>query len=79
MSRDELVAGGLVLAFGILVTAQVTLLAGLAARSPRWRALAALVAPPLAPVWGWSTMRRRSMAWLMGAIAYVVLRLVASR
>jgi hypothetical protein len=79
MSRDELVAGALVLAFAIVVTAHVTLVAGLAGRSPRWRALAALVVPPLAPYWGWVGLRRRSVLWLAGAAAYAVLRVVASR
>jgi hypothetical protein len=79
MSRDELVAGALVVAFAAVVTTHVTLVAGLAARPPRWRALVALVVPPLAPYGGWTALRRRSILWLAGAIAYVALRVVASR
>ncbi|HEY5241627.1 MAG TPA: hypothetical protein VIJ22_09185 [Polyangiaceae bacterium] len=79
MSRDELVAGALVLAFAVLVTAHVALVVGLAGRAPRWRALVALAVPPLAPYWGWSTLRRRSVLWVASAVAYGVLRLVASR
>jgi hypothetical protein len=79
MSRDELVAGALLLAFALVVTAHVTLIAGLAARPPRWRALVALVVPPLAPWWGWSVLRRRSLLWVVSAVAYGVLRVVASR
>lgn len=79
MSRDELVAAALVLAFALAVTAHVTLVVGLAGRAPRWRALVALVLPPLAPYWGWSGLRRRAVLWLGAAAAYAVLRAVASR
>ena len=79
MSRDELVAGALVLAFAVLVTAHVALVVGLAARAPRWRALVALAVPPLAPYWGWSPLRRRSVLWVASAVAYGVLRIVANR
>ena len=79
MSRDELVAGALVLAFAIVVTAHVTLVVGLAGRAPRWRALVALLVPPLAPYWGWDGLRRRSVLWVAGAVVYAVLRVVASR
>jgi hypothetical protein len=79
MSRDELVAGALVLAFAVVVTAHVTLVVGLAGRAPRWRALVALVVPPLAPYWGWDGLRRRSLLWMAGAVVYAVLRVVASR
>jgi len=79
MSRDEIVAGSLVLAFAVAFTAHVTLVAGLAGRTPRWRALVALVVPPLAPYWGWAGLRRRSALWLVAVAAYAVLRVVASR
>lgn len=78
MSRDEIVSLGLVAAFALLVTAHLMLLAGLAARPPRWRAVVALVAPPLAPWWGRQAgMRRRTAAWLAGALAYAVFFLLA--
>jgi hypothetical protein len=79
MSRDEIVAGLLLLASAVVVTAHVTLVAGLAGRPPRWRALVALAVPPLAPYWGWSSLRRRSLMWVAAAVAYAVLRVVASR
>jgi hypothetical protein len=79
MSRDEIVAGALLLAFAVVVTAHLTLVAGLAWRAPRWRALVALVVPPLAPYWGWDGLRQRSVVWLAAAAVYVVLRVVASR
>ena len=79
MSRDELVAVALVLAFAALVTAHVLLVLGLAARPPRWRALVALVVPPLAPWWGRAAMRLRAAAWIVAALAYAVLRALAGR
>ena len=79
MSRDEIVGGLLVLAFAVVVTTHVALVAGLAGRAPRWRALVALVVPPLAPYWGWNGLRRRSVLWIAGAVVYLVLRVVASR
>jgi len=73
MSRDEIVSLGLVGAFALLVTVHVTLVAGLAARPPRWRAFVALIAAPLAPWWGLRTgMKRRAAAWLASAVVYVV-------
>ena len=78
--RDELVAAGLLVAFATLVTAHVLLVVGLAARRPRWRALLALVAAPLAPYWGHRLgLHARSVAWTAGAVGYVVCRWLASR
>jgi hypothetical protein len=80
MSRDEAFSGGLVLAFALLVTAHVTLVAGLASRPPRWRAVAALVVFPLAPWWGrGERMYGRLVVWLASAAAYAVLLWMASR
>ena len=80
MSRDELVTAALVLSFAVAVTTHVTLVVGLAARTPRWRALVGLVVPALAPYWGWTEgLKRRSVLWLVAAGAYVVVRVVASR
>ncbi len=65
----------LVVAFAACVTAHVTILLGLAARAPRWRALAALLVPPLAPYWAArERMWLRLVAWVAGALAYVALR-----
>jgi hypothetical protein len=80
MSRDEIVSLGLVGAFALLVTAHLTLVVGLAARQPRWRAFVALVVAPLAPWWGLQAgMKRRAVAWLAGAVAYVAFFLLARR
>ncbi len=80
MTRDEVVSGGLVLAFASLVTAHLMLVAGLAARPPRWRALVALVVLPLAPLWGRrERMHVRVVAWTVSAALYVALLWLASR
>ena len=58
------------LAFG---SAHLSLVVGLARRGRFWRALAALVAPPLAPWWGWNFgMRRRAIAWGAALALYAV-------
>ncbi len=78
MTHDELVVLSLILAFAVLVTAHVALVAGLAARAPRWRALVALPVAPLAPYWGARAgMHVRVVAWIASAIAYLALRVVA--
>ncbi len=80
MHRDDVIFMTLVIAFATLATAHLTLVAGLAARHPRWRALVALVVPPLAPWWGRAErMYARTVAWLVGAVAYGVLLWLASR
>jgi len=80
MTRDEWLTVMLVVAFATLVTAHVTLLVGLLGRPPRWRALAAAIAPPLAPAWGLRAgMPGRAGIWIASAVAYVVLRWLASR
>jgi hypothetical protein len=79
MSRDEVVAGALLLAFAGAVTIHVAILAGLVARKPRWRAALALALPPLAPYWAWGPMRRRAIAWLALTAAYAVALVLASR
>jgi hypothetical protein len=80
MTRDEFVASALVVAFAALVTMHVVVVAGLATRPPRWRALVALVAAPLAPYWAYKeTMRGRAVVWIAAALAYVVLRVFAGR
>jgi hypothetical protein len=79
MKRDAIVAAAVVLAFAALVAAHVAIVASLARCSPRWRALAALVAAPLAPYWGWREgMRWRARVWVVAALAYGVARVLAS-
>ncbi len=80
MTHDEWLTVMLVVAFATLVTAHVTILAGLLVREPRWRALAAVLVPPLAPAWAARTgMAGRAGVWVASAIAYVVLRWLARR
>ena len=80
MSRDEIVSLGLVGSFALLVTAHLMLVAGLAARPPRWRAIVALIALPLAPWWGLRVgLRRRTAVWLAAALAYVAFFVLARR
>lgn len=70
----------LAIAFGVLTTAHVALLFVLAGQPPRWRAVAALIVPPLAPYWGWQEQARfASATWVFGLIAYVVSLLIALR
>jgi hypothetical protein len=77
--RDEIVVAALVIAFATLVTAHVMLVVGLFARRPLWRAPVALVVAPLAPYWGYEQgMKRRAVAWVAAAVAYAVLRWLAS-
>jgi hypothetical protein len=74
MPRDQIVAVALVIAFATLVTVHATLVVGLSARTPRWRALVALFAVPLAPYWGMKDgMPVRAAAWVAAALAYAVL------
>jgi hypothetical protein len=80
MTRDEWLTVTLVVSFALLLTTHVTLVVGLLSRGPRWRALAAAAAMPLAPVWGIrARMWVRAGLWIASAIAYVVTRWLASR
>jgi hypothetical protein len=80
MTHDEWLTVMLVVAFATLVTAHVTILAGLLVREPRWRALAAFLVPPLAPAWAArGGMAGRAGVWVASEIAYVVLRWLARR
>lgn len=59
------------LAFALTVTAQVAILAGLLRRKLKWRALSALLMPPLAPYWAFTEgMRVRAVTWIVGAAVY---------
>jgi uncharacterized ion transporter superfamily protein YfcC len=80
MTRDESVAAALVLAFAVLVTVHVALVAGLLGRAPRWRAAVAVVVAPLAPYWGFREgMHVRSGLWVAAALAYGVAAWLAHR
>ena len=80
MSYDERLVLFLLVAFAAFVTAHVALVAGLVMRKPWWRGMVALPVAPLAPYWGARAgMHKRSVAWVVCAALYVVLRLLASR
>jgi len=71
--KDMIIVGVCVVAFAFLVTVHVWIVAGLARRPPRWRALAGLVVPPLA-LWFalQERMRRRATLWIGFAVVYLV-------
>jgi hypothetical protein len=80
VTPDERIVLALLAAFATFVTAHAALVFGLAARPPRWRAFVALVLVPLAPYWGVRAgMYLRSALWGVGALAYLALRVIASR
>lgn len=78
-ARDVVIGSALVLGFATFVTVHVSLAARLVARmQPRWRGLAALVLPPLAPIWGYREgLRRSAVLWVMSLLIYVAARLAA--
>jgi len=80
MWQDRVALSILVLAFAVLATTHVALLLGLARRAPRWRALFALLIPPLAPWWGWQErLCGRCAVWLASMALYAVTRSLAFR
>lgn len=77
--KDVILVSAVVLAFALLVTAHLAIVVGLVAKTPRWRALVALVFAPLAPYWAWREhMRVRAGIWAVGVVVYVVARIAAS-
>jgi hypothetical protein len=61
------------LCFGLLVTVHVYLAAVLAREAPLWRALLALVLPPLAPYFAFVVGRRAlTVTWVTALVAYGV-------
>ena len=81
MTRDEWLTVTLVVAFATLVTAHVTLVVGLLARQPRWRAAGRRPrASARARSGGCAPACRAGPAvWMASAIAYGVVRWLASR
>ncbi len=80
MTRDEALVVSLLVAFAALATAHIALVLGLARRSPRWRAIVALPALPLAPYWGVrSGMHVRAGLWIASATAYAALWAISSK
>jgi len=76
--RDLIIAVVAILSCALLFTAQISIIAALAVRPPRWRALAALLFPPLAPFWALrEKLRGRAATWLVSALVYAVVRVIA--
>lgn len=78
--RDAIVLGMLVLGFATFVTTHLTLVIVLLFRErPRWRGLAGLAVPPLAPIWAWQTgHKKKVVVWLAAVAVYAVGVIVAS-
>jgi hypothetical protein len=69
--RDVIVLVGLLMGFASLVTVHVAIVFGLAFREPKWRALVALVVPPIAPYWALrGGMRVRAGIWMGSVLLY---------
>jgi hypothetical protein len=80
MTRDELLLGGLVLAFAIGITVHLAIVVGLLRRRPRWHAVAGLLLPPLGAYWAFvARMRIRASLFVAAAIGYAALRVLALR
>ncbi len=57
--------------FALLATSHVGIVLGLARRTPRLRAIVALLVAPLAPYWASrERMRLRAAGWVLGASLY---------
>jgi hypothetical protein len=55
------------------VAAHVVLVAEIARKRRRWRAVAAFFVTPLAALWGWEAgARRAAIVWLAGLAAWVL-------
>jgi len=73
--RDTLLFATMILAFATAVTAHVSIAVALASHAPRWRALVALVAIPLAPYWAFREgMHLRAVLWIASALTYAFAR-----
>jgi hypothetical protein len=69
---------GVALAIALFVLAHLALVGALAARRAWFRALGALLVPPLAPWWGWQIgQRASSLTWLVALAAYAGLAFAA--
>jgi hypothetical protein len=67
----------MVLSCALLLTAHVAIVVGLLACTPRYRALIAVVLPPLGAVWAIRGKQRlRGMVWFVAASVYVTVRLL---
>jgi hypothetical protein len=76
--RDLVIVIVAIVSCALLITAQISIIAALAVRPPRWRALVVIVLPPLAPFWAFrEKLRGRAVTWLVSAVVYAVVRLIA--
>lgn len=77
--RDLIVVVVAIVSCALLLIAHASIVAALATRSPKWRALAALVVPPLAPYWALhEKLRGRAVTWIASALVYAIARIAAS-
>ena len=78
-TRDLVVVVIAILSCALWITAQISIVAGLAVRAPRWRAAVALLFPPAAPYWAYrERLRVRAGIWLCAAVVYGVARIFAA-
>ncbi|MCU0690130.1 MAG: hypothetical protein MUF54_01885 [Polyangiaceae bacterium] len=71
MTLDVVLVVTVTTTFALLVTMQVTILAGLVHRKQYWHSLAALLLPVLAPYWAFAEgMRVRAWLWIASALSY---------
>ncbi len=78
-AMELVVLAVVVLASATWVTVHVALSWALSSRGPRWRGLAALVVPPLAPYWGREAeLTSLTRAWLASLLTYGVALVVAA-
>ncbi|MGH7281475.1 MAG: hypothetical protein ACRELY_08140 [Polyangiaceae bacterium] len=76
--RDPIVVVAAIVSCALLLIAHVSIIAALATRPPRWRALAAFVVPPLAPYWALrEKLRGRAATWIASAVIYAIARIAA--
>jgi hypothetical protein len=76
--RDLIVVIVAIVSCALLITAQISIIAALAVRPPRWRAIVVIAFPPLAPYWAFhEKLRGRAITWLLSAVVYVVARILA--
>lgn len=78
MSSNLIVTVALAAVAALWFTFHVALSVGLLRRHPRWRGFVGFLVAPLAPVFGFGAhLRVRSVAWIVLAVAYVILRMRA--
>jgi hypothetical protein len=67
----------MVVSFAMLLTSHVAIVIGLARRSPRYRALVAVVVPPVGAFWAFrQKLYVRAIAWPVALALYVAARIL---